>query len=106
MPLIGAFDSARAGQVLATLLHGIERSRARVAILDITGVPLVDTQVAKELLTAAQAVRLLGAQIVLTGIRPEVAQTLVGLGVDLSAIVITSTLQNGIAYTTNQVDRR
>jgi PAS domain S-box-containing protein len=98
MPLIGAIESARARQVLETLLHGIERSRARVAILDITGVPLVDTQVAKSLLVAAQAVRLLGARIVLTGIRPEVAQTLVGLGVDLGDIVTRSTLQSGIAY--------
>jgi PAS domain S-box-containing protein len=102
MPLIGAIDSDRAGQVLETLLHGIERSHARVAILDITGVPLVDTQVAKSLITAAQAVRLLGARIVLTGIRPEVAQTLVGLGVDLGDIVTHSTLQSGIAYATAQ----
>jgi PAS domain S-box-containing protein len=102
MPLIGAIDSQRAHQVLATLLHGIAGSQARVAILDITGVPLVDTQVAKSLIIAAQAVRLLGARIVLTGIRPEVAQTLVGLGVDLSDVVIHSTLQSGIAYATRE----
>lgn len=102
MPLIGAINSERARQVLETLLHGIERSRVRVAILDITGVPLVDTQVAKSLIDAAQAVRLLGARIVLTGIRPEVAQTLVGLGVDLGGIVTHSTLQSGIAYATRQ----
>jgi PAS domain S-box-containing protein len=102
MPLIGAIDSDRARQVLEALLHGIERSRAQVAILDITGVPLVDTQVAKSLLVAAQAVRLLGARVVLTGIRPEVAQTLVGLGVDLREIVTQSTLQNGIAYAMHQ----
>jgi PAS domain S-box-containing protein len=102
MPLIGAIDSDRARLVLETLLRGIERSHARVAILDITGVPLVDTQVAKSLLVAAQAVRLLGAQIVLTGIRPEVAQTLVGLGVDLGDIVTHSSLQSGIAYATKE----
>jgi PAS domain S-box-containing protein len=100
MPLIGAIDSARARQVLETLLHGIERSHARIAILDITGVPLVDTQVAKSMIDAAQAVRLLGARIVLTGIRPEVAQTLVGLGVNLGEIVTHSTLQSGVAYAT------
>ncbi|HEU5101875.1 MAG TPA: PAS domain S-box protein [Roseiflexaceae bacterium] len=98
MPLVGAIDSERARQVLEALLHGIERSRARVAILDITGVPLVDTQVAKSLIVAAQAVRLLGARVVLTGIRPEVAQTIVGLGVDLGDIATQSTLQSGIAY--------
>ncbi|MFL5801548.1 MAG: PAS domain S-box protein [Roseiflexaceae bacterium] len=101
MPLIGAIDSQRAQQVLQALLQGIERSRARVAILDITGVPVVDTQVAGTLIAAARGVRLLGAQIVLTGIRPEVAQTLVGLGVDLDEIVACGSLQSGIAYATN-----
>lgn len=103
MPLIGALDSQRSQQVMETLLHGIEQSRARVAILDITGVPMVDTQVAGALLHAAQAVRLLGAQVVLTGMRPEVVQTLVGLGVNLGDIVTYSTLQNGIAHAMKQV---
>ena len=84
--------------MLETLLEGVAVSRASTAILDITGVPVVDTQVANALLRAAQAVKLLGAQVVLTGIRPEVAQTLVGLGADLSGIVTRATLQSGIAY--------
>ena len=98
MPLIGSLDSRRAQQVLETLLHGIADHRATVAILDITGVPVVDSQVANMLIRAAQAVKLLGAQVVLTGIRPEVAQTLVGLEIDLRGIVTRSTLQAGIAY--------
>jgi rsbT co-antagonist protein RsbR len=98
MPLIGTMDSRRAQQVLETLLEGIAGSGASVAILDITGVALVDTQVANALIRAAQAVKLLGAQVVLTGIRPEVAQTLVGLGVDLGGIVTRNSLQSGIAY--------
>jgi rsbT co-antagonist protein RsbR len=98
MPLIGAVDSRRAQQVLETLLQGIASSGAQVAILDITGVPVVDTQVANALIHAAQAVKLLGAQVVLTGIRPEVAQTLVGLGADLGGIITRSSLQSGIAY--------
>ena len=98
MPLVGALDTSRAQQVIETLLHGVAAGHARVAILDITGVPLVDTQVANALLQAAQSVRLLGAQVLITGIRPEVAQTLVGLGVDLSLIVTRATLQDGIAY--------
>jgi rsbT co-antagonist protein RsbR len=97
MPLIGAVDARRAQQVLETLLVGIGASGADMAILDITGVPVVDTMVANGLIQAAQAVRLLGAQVMLTGIRPEVAQTLVGLGVDLRGIVTHSTLQSGIA---------
>jgi len=101
MPLIGALDDRRMQQVLEALLHGVEQRRARMAILDITGVPVVDTQVANGLILAAQAVRLLGARVILTGIRPEVAQTLVGLGVNLGNIVAHSTLQSGIAYATN-----
>jgi len=100
MPLIGAIDSRRAQQVLDSLLHGVSSTRARIAILDITGVPLVDTQVANVLIQAAQSVKLLGAEVVLTGIRPEVAQTLVGLGVNLSGITTMSNLQRGIAYAT------
>jgi rsbT co-antagonist protein RsbR len=98
MPLIGSIDSRRAQQVLETLLESVAGSGAMTVILDITGVPIVDTQVANALLQAAQAVKLLGAQSVLTGIRPEVAQTLVGLGVNLQQMVTRSTLQSGIAY--------
>jgi rsbT co-antagonist protein RsbR len=98
MPLIGSVDSRRAQQVIDSLLEGVAASRAQTAILDITGVPVVDTQVANALVRAAQSVKLLGAQVVLSGIRPEVAQTLVGLGVDLSGIVTSSTLQSGIAH--------
>ncbi len=98
MPLIGAIDSRRAQQVIETLLHGLANCRADHAILDITGVLVVDTQVANALVAAAQAVKLLGATVVLTGIRPEVAQTLVGLGIDMRGIVTCGTLQSGIAY--------
>lgn len=97
MPLVGKVDTRRAQDVMETLLHGVAASGAQVAILDITGVPVVDTQIANVLVQAAQSVKLLGAQAVLTGIRPEVAQTLVGLGVDLSGIVTHSSLQSGIA---------
>jgi rsbT co-antagonist protein RsbR len=100
MPLVGSIDSHRAQQVIETLLHGIAQSKARIAILDITGVPVVDTQVANALIRAAQAVKLLGAQVVLTGIRPEVAQTLVGLGTEFSGIITRSSLQSGIAFAT------
>lgn len=97
MPLIGSIDSGRAQLVLETLLSGVAETRASTMIIDITGVPVVDTQVANALLRAAQAIKLLGARVILTGIRPEVAQTLVGLGVDLSGIVTLGTLQTGIA---------
>lgn len=103
MPLIGSVDSRRAQQVLETLLEGVSEKHASFAILDITGVPVVDTQVANALIRTAQAVQLLGAQMILTGIRPEVAQTLVGLGTDLRGIVTRSSLQAGIAYATKRM---
>jgi anti-anti-sigma regulatory factor/CHASE3 domain sensor protein len=98
MPLIGSLDSTRAEQMMHTLLQGIEQHKARIAILDITGVPVVDTQVASALVRTAQAVRLLGTRVILTGIRPEVAQALVSIGANLESITTHSTLQDGIAY--------
>lgn len=98
MPLIGSIDSRRAHQVMETLLDGIAQHHARIAILDITGVPMVDTQVAQALIRAAQAVNLLGAQLILTGIQPQIAQTLVHLGVNLGTIMTHASLQSGIAY--------
>lgn len=98
MPLIGSIDTARAQQILERLLVGVTDHHAHTIIMDITGVPVVDTQVANVLIQAAQGVRLLGARAVLTGIRPEIAQTLVGLGVDLGSIVTRSNLQMGVAY--------
>ncbi len=97
MPLIGAIDSRRAQQIMESLLAGVARHRASTVLLDITGVRVVDTQVANAFLQAAQAVRLLGARVILTGIQPQIAQTLVHLGVDLSAIETRSTLQDGVA---------
>ncbi|GAB4211532.1 MAG: hypothetical protein OHK0022_46150 [Roseiflexaceae bacterium] len=102
LPLIGTVDSQRAQQVMDTLLTGVQEHRARFAILDITGVTVVDTQVANALIRAAQATQLLGARVILTGIRPEIAQTLVGLGVNLSSVVTLSTLQRGIAFAISQ----
>jgi rsbT co-antagonist protein RsbR len=98
MPLVGAIDSARIQQIMETLLEGISDHQAEIAILDITGVQVVDTQVADGMIRAAQAVRLLGAEIVLTGIGATMAQTLVNLGADMSNITTRGTLQDGIAY--------
>ncbi|MDY7042548.1 MAG: GAF domain-containing protein, partial [Chloroflexota bacterium] len=98
LPLVGAVNAQRAEQVIESLLTGIEERRARVVIMDITGVPVVDANVANYLLRAALAARLLGAEVILVGITPQVAQAVVGLGVDLSEIVTRSDLQSGIAY--------
>ncbi|HVK63248.1 MAG TPA: PAS domain-containing protein [Polyangium sp.] len=106
MPLVGALDPERAEQVLTTLLEGVSRTGAAVAILDITGVAVVDTQVASALLRAAQAARLLGAEVILSGIRAEVAQTLVGLGAEFGNILTTSSLKVGIDRAMKAVSRR
>ncbi|MGB9724522.1 MAG: GAF domain-containing protein [Chloroflexia bacterium] len=106
MPLVGSIDSARGRQILERLMGEVERERAQVVLVDITGVPVVDTAVAQMLLQAVQAVRLLGGETVLVGIRPEVAQTLVGLGVDLRGIVTRASLREGLAYALGRVGRR
>jgi two-component system, chemotaxis family, sensor kinase Cph1 len=103
MPIIGTVDTKRAQQVMETLLSGIVDRRAKTAILDITGMTVMDTQVANALVQAAQSVRLLGAQVILTGIRPEIAMTLISLGVDLRDIVTHSSLQAGINYATQEL---
>lgn len=97
VPLIGTIDNMRAQQMMEILLEGVARHQAELVILDITGVPVVDTQVAQAFIQAAQAVRLLGAQVMITGIQPQIAQTLVHLGVDLSSIQTRGRLQDGIA---------
>ncbi len=103
MPLVGVIDPVRAQNITAALLEAIGRERARIVILDITGVPMVDTAVAQTLIEAAQATRLLGAEPVLVGISPPVAETIVSLGVDLSALVTRADLQSGVEYALRQM---
>jgi PAS domain S-box-containing protein len=98
MPLVGALDERRIAQMQTTLLHSLTNLRASWVIVDLTGVPVVDTQVAEALIRSAQAVRLLGAEVMLTGIRAPLAQTLVALGANLSNVATQSNLQAGIAY--------
>ncbi len=105
MPLVGRIDSQRARQIVDSLLKAIESQEPRVVIIDITGVPEVNTEVANHLLQAVQAVRLLGAQCILVGIGPEVAQTIVELGVDLSGVITHSDLQGGIEYALRAMGR-
>ena len=100
VPLIGALDSTRAAHLTTALLKAVQDRGARFVVLDLTGVPVVDTQVADVLLRCEQALRLLGAKAVLTGIRGDVAQTIVDLGVDLSKITTVATLPDGIQLAT------
>ncbi len=98
MPLIGTMDAARASQMLETALRGASDARAKMVILDITGIKTMDVGVASTLVQTTSALRLLGTQAAVTGIRPDVAQTLVALGVNLGSVLTFGTLRSGIAY--------
>jgi len=100
-PLIGAFDSQRLSELQQQMLQAIERSGAATLVLDITGISAIDREVALGILRVARAVRLMGARIVLAGIRPEVAQAIVSLGMDLNGLQTAATFQDGIAAAEN-----
>lgn len=97
LPLVGAIDSARIAQLQEQALSALERAQARRLLIDVTGVPVIDTQVAQGLVQVMQASRLLGAEAVLVGIRPEVAQTLVSLDVDLSRLHTYADLETALS---------
>jgi len=96
LPLVGHIDHLRAQSIMEHLLTGIATHQAHVVLIDITGVPVVDTVVASSLMQAAKAASLLGTHIMLVGIRPEVAQTIVSLGIDMRGITNFANLQSGI----------
>jgi rsbT co-antagonist protein RsbR len=96
MPLIGTIDTERARQIMENLLDGVVKHRSEVVLIDITGVPVVDTMVAHHIIQAAEAVRLVGARCMLCGIRPEIAQTIVNLGINLDEIITKNTLKKGV----------
>lgn len=98
LPLIGHFDAARATGVLEVVLAGVAAHQARVVILDVTGVSTAHAQFAGSLLQITRVVRLVGARLVVTGMTPPIARTLVGLGVDLRGLVTRGTLQDGVAF--------
>lgn len=104
LPLIGTLDSARTGVVMENLLQAIVDEEAEIAIIDITGVPTVDTLVAQHLLKAIAAARLMGADCIISGIRPQIAQTMVHLGVELN-VVSKSTLADAFALALRRTGR-
>lgn len=97
LPLIGTLDSARTQVVMENLLHKIVETGSSYAIIDITGVPLVDTLVAQHLLKTVSAARLMGADCIISGIRPQIAQTIVHLGVSLTDVVTKANLADAFA---------
>jgi len=96
LPIIGVIDPQRARQLTEQLLQGIRTNRAKVVVIDITGVPVMDETVANHLVQTVEAARLLGATVIITGLSPEIAQTLVTIGVDLGKMNTVGDLQGGI----------
>lgn len=105
MPLVGTIDTERARQIMENLLQGVVKHRAEVVLIDITGVPVVDTMVAQHIIQAAEAVRLVGANCLLVGIRPEIAQTIVNLGINLDQIITKNSLKKGMEAALEMTNR-
>jgi rsbT co-antagonist protein RsbR len=103
VPLVGTLDSARTQVVMEALLEEIVKSGASIAVMDITGVPTVDTLVAQHLLKTVAAAKLMGAECVISGIRPQIAQTIVHLGVDLGDVVTKATLADAFQHALGRV---
>jgi rsbT co-antagonist protein RsbR len=102
VPMIGTLDSSRTQVVMETLLERIVETGSRLAIIDITGVPTVDTLVAQHLLKTVSAIRLMGAECIISGIRPQIAQTIVHLGIDLQGIATKSSLADALQLAMEQ----
>ena len=96
LPIVGAIDPQRARQLTEQLLHGIRATRGKVVVMDLTGVPAVDSSIANHLVQTVEATRLLGATVIVTGLSPSIAQTLVNIGVDLGKMNTVGDLQGGI----------
>lgn len=106
LPLIGTLDSARTQVVMENLLHKIVETGSSYAIIDITGVPLVDTLVAQHLLKTVSAARLMGADCIISGIRPQIAQTIVHLGVSLTDVVTKANMADAFALALDRIGFR
>ncbi|PEQ92615.1 RsbR protein [Bacillus sp. AFS006103] len=106
MPLVGTIDTERAKSIMENLLQGVVKHRAAVVLIDITGVPVVDTMVAHHIIQASEAVRLVGAKCIIVGIRPEIAQTIVNLGINLTQVMTKNSLQKGIEAALEMTNRK
>jgi rsbT co-antagonist protein RsbR len=103
LPLVGSIDSRRATEITERLLEGIATQQAEMVIIDITGVPVIDTSTANHLLMTTRAAALLGSRVILVGIGAEIAQTMIHIGIELHGLVTLANLQDGIAYALGQL---
>ncbi|MCL0048019.1 PAS domain S-box protein [Dehalococcoidia bacterium] len=106
LPLIGVVDSLRAQKIMETLLNRIVETQSEMVILDITGVSSIDTQVVNHLIKTIQAAKLLGAECVITGIKPEIAQTMIQLGLDMQSFPTRRSLRDGLMYALEKLGYR
>ena len=106
LPLVGVVDSVRAQQISERLLEAIGASEAEVTLIDVTGVPVMDTSVARHILKTVAAAEMLGTRVILTGISPSTAQTMVKLGIDMSAVPTRGSLKSGVALALSLTGRR
>ncbi len=106
LPLVGVVDSLRAVQIAERLLEAIGRTEAEVTLIDVTGVPVMDTSVARHLMRTVAAAEMLGTRVILTGISPTTAQTIVKLGINMSAVPTRGTLKAGVALALQLTGRR
>lgn len=106
LPIVGVIDSTRATEMKEALLHAVSRTGARIAIVDMTAVEMVDTATADHIVRLMQGVQLLGAQGIITGIQPAVAQIIVNLGVDLGDIMTLRSLREGLRYSLQELGYR
>lgn len=96
LPLVGTIDTTRAKLIIENVLEGVLKHKSEVLLIDITGVPVIDTMVTHHIIQAVKAVKLLGTTCIIVGIRPEIAQTIVSLGIDLDEFMTAGTLQRGV----------
>lgn len=106
LPLVGIVDSVRAQQVSECLLDAVSKAEAEVTLIDVTGVPVMDTSVARHILKTVAAAEMLGTRVILTGISPGTAQTMVKLGIDMSGVPTRATLKSGVALAMTLTRRR
>ncbi|WP_316568812.1 STAS domain-containing protein [Neobacillus sp. YIM B06451] len=104
MPLVGNINERRATTIMESLLRGIEKHKAEIVFLDVSGVPTIDTFVAQSLMNSTTAARLLGTECMIVGMRPEIAQTIIGLGINLSEIKTFGSLNSGLMYAMKELN--
>lgn len=106
LPLIGTLDSERAQSMSEKLLEFISETRAKIAIIDVTGVPIIDTVVGGYLIEMFNAVKLMGCDVILTGIKPNIAHTLVKIGIDFNMVIVKRDLESGLKYAISEIEEK